>query len=115
MVLSSCESGVGPVQRGEGVLGLQRAFHVAGAGSLIMSLWPVADDDARLWVRNLYEARLSGLETSEAVRRASVLMLEARRRLSGSAHPFFWGAFVAAGSPLAETPSDSRPQTHTVR
>lgn len=99
VVLSACESGVGPIRTGEGVLGLRRAFEVAGARTLIMSLWPVADHDAREWIRGLYEGRLSGQSTAEAVRRASLRMIEARRRLHVTTHPFFWGAFVAAGNP----------------
>lgn len=97
-VLSACETGLGPIQSGEGVLGLRRAFEVAGAGTLILSLWSVSDHDARLWVRNLYEGRLSGLTTAEAVRQASLRIVETRRRMKVVTHPFFWGAFVAAGA-----------------
>ena len=78
-------------------MGLRRAFEIAGAGTLIMSLWSVEDDATRLWMRGLYEARLGGLSTSAAVRKASLDMLEADRRSGRTTHPFFWGAFVAAG------------------
>jgi CHAT domain-containing protein/tetratricopeptide (TPR) repeat protein len=96
-VLSACETGVGKVQAGEGVLGLRRAFEVAGAGTLIMSLWSVQDEPAREWMKNLYAARLGGSSTAEAVRAASLRMIEARRKAGRSTHPAFWGAFVAAG------------------
>jgi CHAT domain-containing protein len=96
-VLSGCETGVGPVQTGEGVLGLRRAFEVAGAGTLVMSLWPVSDNDALAWIRRLYSGRLGGMSTAEAVRDAGVGMIEARRRAGAVTHPFYWGAFVAAG------------------
>ncbi len=96
-VLSACETGVGQVQNGEGVLGLRRAFEVAGAGTLIMSLWSVEDAVAREWMRGLYEARLGDASTIDAVRQASVKMIEARRRAGKSTHPASWGAFVAAG------------------
>jgi CHAT domain-containing protein len=96
-VLSACETGLGKVQAGEGVLGLRRAFQVAGAGTLIMSLWRVDDEAAREWMRRLYEGRLSGLSTAEAIREASLGMLEARRRAGRDTHPASWGAFVAAG------------------
>jgi CHAT domain-containing protein len=97
VVLSACETGVGRVQSGEGVLGLRRAFEVAGAGTLIMSLWSVEDAATREWMRALYSARLEGLSTAEAMRRASLEVIEARRRAGRGAHPFYWGAFVAAG------------------
>jgi len=87
----------GEIQAGEGVLGLRRAFEVAGAGTLIMSLWPIGDASARAWMRELYVARLAGMGTSEAVREAGRRILEARREAGKSTHPFYWGAFVASG------------------
>jgi len=97
VVLSACETGVGKVQAGEGILGLRRAFQIAGAGSLIMTLWRVKDDPAREWVNELYKARLAGASTSRAVRQAALAALAARRRAGRPTHPFTWGAFVAAG------------------
>ncbi len=96
-VLSGCETGMGQVIGGEGVLGLRRAFQVAGAGTLIMSLWPVDDGAARIWMRHLYEGRLAGLSTVEAVRSAGLRMLLAQRNRGRTTHPYYWGAFVAAG------------------
>jgi CHAT domain-containing protein/Tfp pilus assembly protein PilF len=97
-VLSACDTGVGDVKAGEGVFGLRRAFQVAGAGTLIMSLWSVDDESTREWMTALYEARLKrGLSTAESVRHASSSVLEARRKAGQSTHPFHWAAFVAAG------------------
>ena len=96
-VLSACDTGIGRIQAGEGVLGLRRAFRVAGARTLIMSLWPVDDDAAREWMLALYEARLTKqLSTAESVRSASLRLLE-MGRARGNDHPFFWAGFVAAG------------------
>ena len=96
-VLSGCETALGQVLTGEGVLGLRRAFQVAGVGTLIMSLWPVDDGAARVWMHNLHQGRVSGLSTVEAANQASRRMLAAQRSSGGSTHPYFWGAFVAAG------------------
>jgi tetratricopeptide (TPR) repeat protein/CHAT domain-containing protein len=96
-VLSACETGVGDIRPGEGVLGLRRAFETAGAGTLIMSLWKVQDDVSRQWMRNLYEGRRTGLSTVEAVHKAGLTVLENRRSDGKSTHPFYWGAFIAAG------------------
>ncbi len=97
-VLSACETGVGDVRAGEGVFGLRRAFQLAGVGTLIMSLWSVDDEATRTWMKALYEGRLKrNLETAAAVRHASVEMLRERRAKKQSTHPFYWGAFVAAG------------------
>jgi CHAT domain-containing protein len=97
VVLSACQTAVGEVRPREGVLGLQRAFRVAGAGTLIMSLWSVDDAATREWMRRVYAARADGLSTAESCRRASTESLSRRRREGGSTHPFYWGAFVAAG------------------
>jgi tetratricopeptide (TPR) repeat protein len=96
-VLSACDTGVGNVLAGEGVVGLRRAFEAAGARTLIMSLWSVDDGAARVWMRSLYAGRRSGLSTAEAVAAASRAMLAAQRREGRTTHPYFWGAFVAAG------------------
>ena len=97
VVLSACGSGLGPVHAGEGVLGLQRAFRIAGVETLVMSLWAVEDAATREWMVNLYKAWGAGLGTAEAVRAASLSLLRDRRRLDLSTHPFYWGAFVSAG------------------
>jgi CHAT domain-containing protein len=97
-VLSACQTGVGEVRAGEGVFGLRRAFQVAGVKTLIMSLWEVEDRSAREWMKKLYVARLANhLSTAEAVREASLGILRERRARGLSTHPFYWGAFVAAG------------------
>jgi CHAT domain-containing protein len=97
-VLSACDTGVGEIKAGEGVFGLRRAFRVAGARTIIMSLWAVEDRAARAWMRPLYEGRLRDrLSTAEAVRHASQAVLAERRAKGLSTHPFYWGGFVAAG------------------
>ncbi len=98
VVLSACNTGLGDVLDGEGVLGLQRAFKIAGAGPVVMSLWPVEDRIARQWMRHFYEARLSpGATTAEATRRASLAMLKERRRLGLSTRPSSWAPFLSVG------------------
>jgi CHAT domain-containing protein len=98
-VLSACDTGLGEDRKGEGILGLRRAFQVAGAATLIMTLWSVDDASTRRWIRGLYAGRLRGLDAAEAVRSAAVEQLGERRRKGLSTHPFYWGSFVAAGSP----------------
>ena len=97
-VLSACDTGLGEVTAGEGVFGLRRAFQIAGVRTVIMSLWAVDDEATRQWMRVLYEGRFErDLSTAEAVREASLTVLESRRRRGRSTHPFYWGGFVAAG------------------
>jgi CHAT domain-containing protein len=97
-VLSACDTGVGEVRAGEGVFGLRRAFQVAGARTVIMSLWPVDDEDTRRWMTGLYERRFArGLGTMEALRESTLDELRRRRKAGLSTHPFYWGGFIAAG------------------
>jgi CHAT domain-containing protein len=97
VVLSGCETGRGEIGQGEGVFGLQRAFRIAGARTVVMSLWAVKDEAAAAWMRALYSSRSDRRDTAAAVREASLKVLGTRRDAGSSTHPFFWGAFVAAG------------------
>jgi CHAT domain-containing protein len=97
-VLSACDTGVGQTTSGEGVLGLRRAFQVAGVRTVIMSLWSVEDRATRDWMVALYRGRLlDHLDTVQAVRQASLTLLRDRKAKGLSTHPFYWAAFVAAG------------------
>jgi CHAT domain-containing protein len=98
VVLSACDTGLGKVQAGEGVLGLRRAFEAAGAGTVIMSLWEVEDRSTREWMRGLYQARFHRrLTTPESVREAALGVLQDRKAQGLGTHPFYWAGFVAAG------------------
>jgi CHAT domain-containing protein/Tfp pilus assembly protein PilF len=96
VVLSACETGLGREIRGEGLVGLTRAFIYAGATAVVVSLWKVADaSTAELMVR-FHEHLLDGTRSrSEALRRAQLDLVEK----SGFAHPFYWAPFVLVGRP----------------
>lgn len=98
VVLSACDTGIGTIQSGEGVLGLRRAFETAGVGTLIMSLWAVDDRSAREWMTALYQGRFQkNLDTAEAVRAADLSVLSSLREQGRSTLPFYWASFVATG------------------
>jgi CHAT domain-containing protein/tetratricopeptide (TPR) repeat protein len=93
VVLSACDTGLGEIRTGEGVFGLRRAFTVAGARTLVMSLWKVADEQTRELMIDLYTRVLSGQGVADALRQAQ-LAIKAKHP-----DPYFWGAFICQGDP----------------
>ena len=97
VALSACNTGLGAVEVGEGVMGLRRAFELAGARTVLMSLWSVSDKETRDWMMAFYRARIAGASVADAVRRASLSALGALREAKRPEHPYLWAGFVAAG------------------
>ena len=97
-VLSGCETGAGIIVPGEGIFGLRRAFLIAGARTLVMSLWRVKDEDTRYWMKYAYESRLDRQTVPQAMKSASLAVLECAAAAWPTDHPFYWGAWVSAGS-----------------
>jgi CHAT domain-containing protein len=93
VTLSACDTGVGEVRNGEGVYGLRHAFLLAGAETLVMSLWPVSDYMTREMMVPFYTGLRAGLGRGEALRQAQLAMLKRK----GREHPFFWAGFIQSG------------------
>ena len=110
VVLSACETGLGEVYSGEGVFGLRRSFVLAGAQTLIMSLWKVPDGVTRELMIDFYENLLIGLSREEALRKAQMYI----RGLYPD--PFYWGAFILLGDigPLKYLTHRTCPKGHEI-
>jgi CHAT domain-containing protein len=93
VVLSACQSGLGQEVRGEGLVGLTRAFQYAGARSLVVTLWEVNDASTSVFMQAFYACLKSGMSKDEALRRG-ILALRSDHRWDA---PCFWGAFVLIG------------------
>jgi CHAT domain-containing protein len=101
VVLSACETGVGAVANGEGVYGLRRAFVMARAESLLMSLWKVDDQGTAELMERYYGQLLDGEGRSEALRQVQLAFLQ-----NGGVqqHPYYWASFMISGdwNPMPE-------------
>jgi CHAT domain-containing protein len=93
VVLSACETGLGEIKTGEGVFGLRRAFVLAGAKTLVMSLWKVPDEQTKELMVEFYKRILDGTPKAEALREAQ---LEIKEKYPD---PLYWGAFICQGDP----------------
>jgi CHAT domain-containing protein len=93
VVLSACDTGLGDILTGEGVFGLRRAFVLAGAQTLVMSLWKVPDQQTKELMLDFYKHLLSGKGRAEALRKAQLAMKQKYQ------DPYYWGAFICQGNP----------------
>ena len=94
VVLSACQTGLGKLVRGEGMVGLTRAFMYAGTPTVLVSLWSVSDVSTATLMREFYRNLLKKkLDKTNALRKAQLSMLGSEK----FAHPFYWAPFVLIG------------------
>ena len=98
VVMSACESARGKVSRGEGVVGLSRAFLASGAGSVVASLWAVSDESTAELMKAFYDRMLGKKRSaSRALNEARLALIETDKY----SHPFYWSPFVVTGTERA--------------
>jgi CHAT domain-containing protein len=95
VLLGACETNIGALETGEGVMSLARGFTFAGAGSLIASLWKVPEGSTAKILSQFYEQVQQGESKAQALRQAKIQFLKEARRSETS--PYYWGAFVYVG------------------
>lgn len=107
VVLSACGTGLGTVKTGEGVMGLRRAFAMAGAQTQVMSLWDLGDETTPEVMELYYRKLAAGVGRGDAMQQAQLELLHGEHP-----HPLHWAAFVVVGEwtplswvePAVETP-----------
>jgi CHAT domain-containing protein len=92
VVLLACQTGVGPVLPGGGVASMGNAFLEAGAGSVLVSLWPLMENSSVMLVENFFKHIKEGKSKLEALRLARDEL-----RKAGYDHPFYWSPFILVG------------------
>ncbi|MBX3692294.1 CHAT domain-containing protein [Dokdonella sp.] len=97
-VLAACTTAAGAMRHYEGLDGLARAFRIAGARTVFVSLWPVDDGATATWSEALYAARLGArADVPHALRDAQRKVIATRKAAGRSMHPFYWAGFIALG------------------
>lgn len=95
-VLSACETGLGRIKRGEGIMGLTRALLYAGTKNIVVSLWPVSDQSTSDLMVNFYENMLGGKKNesySQWLRDSKLKMISSGKY----SHPYYWSPFILIG------------------
>jgi len=94
VVLSGCSTGLGTLRRGEGLIGMSRAFLYAGAKNLLVSLWPVNDESTAELMEVFYANLTRGMSMVKALQQAKIKLI---RSENWRRNPFYWGTFVLIG------------------
>ena len=103
VVLSACETGLGQVKEGEGVVGLTSSFMYAGAPSVVVSLWSVESASTAKLMEKFYINMINcGMNKTQALRDAKLTLMKESASLEGKnvsySHPFFWAPFILIGN-----------------
>jgi CHAT domain-containing protein/Tfp pilus assembly protein PilF len=94
VVLSGCNTGIGKLRRGEGLISMTRAFLYAGTPSMVVSLWPVDDESTALLMKYFYHYLKIGNNKSKALQKAKIYLIKSS---DWKRDPFYWGSFVLIG------------------
>jgi CHAT domain-containing protein len=93
VILSACQTALGDVHAGQSVAGLRQAFQIAGAKSVVATLWSVEDRAATRLTIGFLKGLTAGSAPAVALRNAQLALL----RTPATAHPFYWGPFTLTG------------------
>ncbi len=107
VTLSACETGIGKLQKGEGMLSLSRAFNYAGATSLVTTLWKIDDESTSTIIADFYKYLKKGLTKSDALREAKLNYLKNNENDKLLRHPYYWSGITISGNTEAVVKSNN--------
>jgi CHAT domain-containing protein len=93
VVLSACQTGLGKITKGEGIIGLSRALIYAGAKNVLVSLWTVSDSSTPELMTQFYFFNFSNHSDAESLRMSKLKLIQDKK----FAHPYYWGPFIYIG------------------
>ncbi len=95
-LLSACDTGVGELAKGEGIMSIGRAFKHAGCRNITMSLWKANDKTTSEIMKFFGSSLLEGLTIDKALRQSKLKYLEEADKIQS--HPYFWATFITVGN-----------------
>lgn len=96
VVLSACETGLGKLSKGEGLMSLAQSFSYAGANSLVNTLWSVEDGSTTEIMKSFYDYLAEGMPKDVSLQKAKIDFIN-NCTSQASAHPFHWAGAIAIG------------------
>ncbi|MCW5516892.1 CHAT domain-containing protein [Muriicola sp. Z0-33] len=104
VTLSACESGIGELKRGEGLIGLTRGFFYGGASSIVSTLWNINDASSSQLMGSFYKNLSQGNAKDLALQQSKLTFLNANRE-NALSHPYYWSGFIISGNtnPISKT------------
>lgn len=97
ITISACETGVGILKRGEGLLSLAHGFYFSGASSISSTLWKIPDASSSELMNTFYSNLSKGYSKSKALQQAKIVFLNTNRQ-NALSHPYYWSGFIISGN-----------------
>lgn len=102
VTLSACQTGIGKLQKGEGMLSLARAFNYAGATAIVTTLWKIDDQSTSEIMVEFYKNLKKGLSKKDALRHAKLKYLKSNKDQI-LRHPYYWSGIILTGNTMPIT------------